>query len=110
MLRLLVPVAVWPLIAVQADQKIPQFDMSSGCRSSVNAAQIVGRSVEACMKQERDAVDKIKDQWTTFTAEERIRCFKLANAGGMPSYVEALTCMQVGREVRKINEPSAQSQ
>lgn len=106
MFKLLAPVVLWPLIVVQAEQKIPAFDVSQGCRGGIAAAQISGRRVEDCMRQEQEAVDKIKDQWDTFTAEERTRCFSMASTGGMPSYVEALTCMQVGREVRKINDPT----
>lgn len=61
---------------------------------------------ESCLKKEHEARDKLKESWTKFTSEHRASCIRSTRAGGIPSYIELLTCLEIADEARKLpDEP-----
>ncbi len=93
------------VVLVAADQ-VPKLDVSVSCRSagasSVTAPVSGTRNAAACEKDENDARDKLKQEWTTFSEAERARCTRIATLGGSPSYVELLTCLEMAKAAKQL--------
>ena len=77
--------------------KVPELKYETSCRAAVTAAAMPGRNADACMRDEKTAKDKLQQEWGQFSAEQKSHCLRLMNAGGMPSYVELLTCAEMGK-------------
>ena len=48
------------------------------------------------------ARDKLTESWDDYTAAQQRRCSTLARMGGVPSYVELLTCLETARAADKL--------
>jgi hypothetical protein len=77
--------------------KVPELKYETSCRAAVAAAAMPGRDADACMQDEKTAKAKLQQEWGQFSAEQKSHCMALLNAGGMPSYVELLTCAEMGK-------------
>jgi len=78
---------------------MPAFDAAPGCRA---AAEVAPEGFNACMKDEQGARAQLALQWETFIASDRATCAQNETAGGSPSYVELLTCLQMARDARAL--------
>jgi len=88
----------------------PRINAAETCRVSENELfKLFGdktmATFESCMKQQDDAFEQIKKDWSTFTASERQHCFQ-PNVR-LPSYVEWLTCLEIERNVRELRAKEA---
>ena len=45
------------------------------------------------------------NQWSTFSAEDRRHCIAEATMGGVSSYTDLVSCLEMSRDARKL--PSA---
>lgn len=89
-------------IALAAD-RVPDFNIGPGCEAAASAAVTPGRDSGACQHDEFSARDKLKTEWPRFTAEEKSSCVAQTNLGGLPSYVELLTCLEMAKEASKLD-------
>ena len=78
-------------------EEVPGFDSAPGCRAAITVMQ---GTFDACMKDEQDARTRLTTQWDSFTPAERATCSANETAGGTPSYVELLTCLQMAKAAR----------
>jgi hypothetical protein len=76
---------------------VPDLKYEPACRAAVEAAAIHNRSENACLADEKAARAKLQQEWKTFTPEQRSHCVRLSTTGGMPSYVELLTCVEMSK-------------
>ncbi len=77
--------------------KVPELKYEASCRAAVQTAAMPGRNADACMQDEKTAKQKLQQEWGQFSAEQKTHCMALLNAGGLPSYVELLTCAEMGK-------------
>ncbi len=101
---------VSPIVA-DAVERVPEFDIDPTCRAlqSADIAGAGGRNVEICRKTELRARDQLERQWAQFAAADRRRCIDLSSMGGLPSYVELITCLEIARDVRALRERDERS-
>jgi hypothetical protein len=105
-------VAAGPIPALAANNDVPQFDVKPSCTSATKAANDLNkagdnlrpgdRSADNCIHDETDAKAKLDGQWTQYPVLERQRCSRLSTLGGLPSYVELLTCLEMAKEAANI--------
>ncbi len=76
---------------------VPQFNVDSSCRAA-GTATMPGRDESACRRDEQDARGRLDQQWKEFNAEQHGHCVRLSVAGGSPSYVELLTCLELAKQ------------
>ena len=100
-------IAVAAQFVVAAADGVPNINYESGCRAAAAASASLGitvdnQSVGACMAEEKQAHDKLVQQWTQFPPNYRMHCEREAALGQMPSYVELQTCLQIARETRTL--------
>ena len=92
----LIAVLVTSQLALAADS-IPKLDTRPSCRAAAAAAIGQTRNAEVCQRDEDAARDKLKQDWSGFTATQRAHCTSLSRMGGSPSYVELLTCLEMAK-------------
>ncbi|MEZ5786262.1 MAG: hypothetical protein R3D62_07275 [Xanthobacteraceae bacterium] len=92
------------LVMLAADG-LPNFDVKKSCSSVAKLGLSVSQTPDACIKDEENARDQLKEKWNTFPAADRSRCISTTEIGGTPSYVEVLTCLQIAQDVKKLKEP-----
>lgn len=77
--------------------KVPVLNYERSCRAAVHAAAMPNRNENACLQDEKAAAAKLKQEWSTFTPAQKSHCVQLSTTGGLPSYVELLTCMEMSK-------------
>jgi hypothetical protein len=98
----LLPVILTAAQLVLVAQDVPQLNIEPSCQAAAFAAVGEGRDKNACLQNEQDARNKLKDQWDQFSEASRERCVRLSHTGGHPSYVEVLTCLQMAKAAKKL--------
>ncbi len=77
--------------------EVPTYNLSPSCRAETATAA----SDKSCMKDEQAAREILLKQWSEFAPTDRTTCARVEEAGGAPSYVELLTCLQTAKAARK---------
>jgi hypothetical protein len=95
------------IILVASGGGLPRIDVQKTCRTSeATITQIFGNKTVAtydtCMRQENEALDQIRKDWSKYSAADKARCIQPASY--MPSYVEWLTCFEMERDVRTMRQ------
>lgn len=90
------------LIAVV--DKVPQLNYEPICRELESGKVGIKDSFEICVKDEAIAREKLARDWDTFTAADRASCVRGATMDRTASYVEVLTCLELGRDAHKLRQ------
>ncbi len=85
--------------------RVPELKYEPSCRAAIQADRTTtgSRNENACLQDEKAAKAKLREEWAKFSGDQKGHCLRLQNAGGMPSYVELLTCVEMGIAVRDLN-------
>jgi hypothetical protein len=94
--------AIVAIQLVAAVDTVPNFNLEPTCRSVRDTGGIVGRTKEACLRSEQRARDQLTANWAQFPASDRARCAQSTSGGGVPSYVEMLTCLEISKQARDL--------
>jgi len=105
----LIAIAVTVQFVVAAADGVPNINYETGCRTAAAANASLGitvdnQSVGGCMAEEKQARDKLVQQWTQFPPNDRMHCEREAALGQMPSYVELQTCLQIAGDTKTLPE------
>jgi hypothetical protein len=93
---------------------VPTIDFRKGCQEAEKDMASIfgplsGPTVGTCLQQERDARQQIINNWAKYHAEDRQKCIN--TTAYLPSYVEWITCLEMYRDVRSLdNTPKDQAQ
>jgi hypothetical protein len=89
----------------------PRFNLDPVCRSIAQQGGLdlepnksVRQDFNSCVKSEMAIRDQLVEQWSTFKISDKSNCIGETNAGGMPSYTDLLTCLQMASDVNKIGK------
>jgi hypothetical protein len=77
-----------------AADAVPEFKIES-CSAAEEMSGSAARNVQACLQDEQTAKDTLRQNWSSFDRSQRNHCQLLMKAGGKPSYVELLTCLEM---------------
>ena len=83
--------------AARAEDGPPKLDVTATCQSAQRVQKTLSDNVsaDACLNSERGAERDLKKRWSEFPAAARTQCTQQFQAGGFPSYVELLTCLEL---------------
>ncbi|MBB2960136.1 hypothetical protein [Methylobacterium sp. R2-1] len=83
--------------AVRAEDGPPKLDVEATCKSAerVQSTLSDNSSADACLNSERSAENVLKKRWGQFPVPAKSQCTQQFQAGGFPSYVELLTCLEL---------------
>jgi hypothetical protein len=94
--------AVMAVQLVAAADQVPNLNLEPTCRAAHSAGVFIERTKEACLRSEHAARDDLHEQWAQFHPADRDRCTQSTSAGGVPSYVELLTCLEISKLARDL--------
>lgn len=102
--RAIVPVrlAILPLSLALAGgiaraDAVPRLDVEATCRSAqvANTGVSDKASYDGCLRSERDARKEAERHWGSYSTSAKRQCEDQFRAGGYPSYVEMVTCLEL---------------
>jgi len=76
---------------------VPDLDVERTCQS----AQVANTSIsdkanyDGCLRSEREARKEAERHWGSYTPAAKRQCQNQFKAGGYPSYVEMVTCLEL---------------
>jgi hypothetical protein len=82
--------------AARADA-VPNLDVERTCQS----AQVTNTTIsdkanyDGCLRSEREAKKEAERHWSSYTPAAKRQCQDQFKAGGYPSYVEMVTCLEL---------------
>jgi hypothetical protein len=109
----MIPVSALTLVTqltVTIADRVPSFNLEPVCRGiaqqgglDLEPNKTVRQDFRICIKSEMAIRGKLVKQWSTFKASDKATCIGESNAGGLPSYTDLLTCLQMARDASKMN-------
>jgi hypothetical protein len=85
--------AALPASAALADA--PTLNVQATCRATPAVNLDQQATYDNCMRSENAARDRLNKTWAKMRADWRSTCLKTTTLGGVPSYVELLTCVEM---------------
>jgi hypothetical protein len=64
----------------------------------------IGQEKKDCLDSEKAIRDQLVKQWSSFSPTDRVACTNESKMGGDSSYTELLTCLEMARDVRSLQE------
>jgi len=97
------------IVGERASNAVPAFDAKETCQATEVAAVFPGRNLDTCINSEEATRDQLKKSWSEFPAADRAECVSASKIGGLPSYVELLTCLEMARDVERMRATSPET-
>jgi hypothetical protein len=95
------PIAILAAFSpVAVSDAVPKFDIVRECRFEGGSTVEFDR----CSEDEAAALEQLKANWAQFAGVERSNCLSAATVGGLASYVELLTCLEMAREANSTDK------
>src|SRR5215472_14910210 len=95
-------------LETQGRKEVPFIDIQKTCKAAAGAmVRLMGgttneQDVNACLDSEQKARDQIVKDRATYAAADKAQCMRTDVY--LPSYVEWLTCLEMERDVRKMEQ------
>jgi hypothetical protein len=90
------PIAILVTLSpVAVSDTVPKFDIVRECRFEGGSTTEIGRRAD----DESAALQQLESEWAEFVDVDKRSCMAMATAGGVASYVELLTCLEMARDV-----------
>ncbi|AWN34919.1 hypothetical protein [Methylobacterium radiodurans] len=84
--------------AARADA-VPNLDIEKTCNSAgrvdIGSSATEEESRNGCLRSEREAKKEAERRWNDYSAAAKKQCQSQFQAGGYPSYVEMVTCLEL---------------
>ena len=76
---------------------VPDLDVERTCHSAqvTHATLRAKANYDGCLRSEREAKKEAERHWGSYTAAAKRQCQDQFKAGGYPSYVEMVTCLEL---------------
>ena len=95
------PIAILAAFSpVAVSDAVPKFDIVRECRFEGGSTVEFDR----CSQDETEALEQLKANWAQFTGVDESSCVGAATIGGVASYVELLTCLEMAREANNADK------
>ena len=95
------PIAILATLSpIAVSDTVPKFDIVRECRFEGGSTAELDR----CSQDETEALEQLKANWAQFTGVDESSCVGAATIGGVASYVELLTCLEMAREANNTDK------
>jgi len=111
---MIMPVATLALasqLAFTIADGVPRFNLEPVCRGiaqqgglDLEPNKTARQDFESCIQSEMAIRGQLVKQWSAFRPSDRANCIGEATAGGMASYTDLLTCLQMARDASRLNQ------
>ncbi len=88
---------------------VPDLNVDPVCRGIAKQAAGPGERGDSdlafsqCVKGEQAMRQKLKGEWSTFAPADKATCVG-SEHGGLPSYTDLVTCLEMARDARQMNK------
>lgn len=82
--------------------RVPDLDTNPACNGVEEMGAGTGRDKQSCMREENAAREQLGREWSAYSAEDRVHCTRSTAMGGVPSYVELQTCLEMTKAAREL--------
>src|SRR6516164_6156433 len=95
-------------LETQGRKEVPTIDIQKTCQLAAGAmVKLMGgttteQDINACLDSEQKARDQIIKARATYSSADKVQCMRTGVY--LPSYVEWLTCLEMERDVRKMQQ------
>ena len=97
------PIAIMVTLSpIAVSDSVPEFDVVRECRFEGGSTATFDR----CSQDETAALSALKMEWAQFSGTDQKTCMAATTTGGLASYVELLTCLEMARDVVSANTNS----
>src|SRR5580704_19206379 len=91
-------------LLIHAAGGVPNVDLKNTCKNAATVnATVTQQDIDICVRDERDAHDQLVKEWAQFSGTSKGQCLHVSIAY-LPSYIEMLTCLEMGRDAKKLPE------
>jgi hypothetical protein len=103
------------LVLWVADGPPPQIDVEPACSGIAQQSDVSGISLDldkemkVCITTEQERRADLVKQWPTFSAADRTSCMNEVTNGGQSTYTEFLICLEMARDVKKLQHHRPQA-
>jgi hypothetical protein len=80
----------------------PTLQVGPSCEAAGRGGVVLGRNKEACLADETDAQNTLKENWSKYPATDKTICSGMTTSGGPASYVELVSCLEILRDAKSI--------
>jgi hypothetical protein len=95
------PIAILATLSpVAVSDAVPKFDIVRECRFEGGSTVEFDR----CSQDEAAALEQLETNWAQFSGVDKSTCLSVATVGGLASYVELLTCLEMAREANNTDK------
>jgi hypothetical protein len=97
-------------LATAVADKVPSFNLRPSCAGASQVAVPMANGdmpsssqiMKSCLNKERDARAQLARRWSSFNLSHRQSCVRSTSGGGVPSYIELLTCLEIADQAEKL--------
>ncbi|HEY1747789.1 MAG TPA: hypothetical protein VGG11_13635 [Xanthobacteraceae bacterium] len=88
---------------------VPELNVDPVCRGIAQQAATPGEkggpdlAFSQCVKSEQSVRQQLVGEWSTFEPAEKTNCVA-SEQSALPSYTGLISCLEMAREVRKLNK------
>jgi hypothetical protein len=86
-----------------SSNSVPTFDPAPSCRAGAQTGVDLHPNVAGCVQDEEQARASLIKEWQQFSRNDKSSCVAEAESGGPRSYIELLTCLEIGRDAKGMN-------
>jgi hypothetical protein len=90
--------------AAAAQSSVPTLNLGMTCNPLDRSDFAIQIDTDRCLKSEHEARQKLAGVWTDYSVADQSLCTQTARMGGIESYVQLLTCLELQQDAR--NEQS----
>jgi hypothetical protein len=80
----------------------PTLQVGPSCEAAGRGGVVLGRNKEACLADETEAQNTLKQNWSKYLATDKTICSGMTTSGGPASYVELVSCLEILRDAKSI--------
>jgi hypothetical protein len=96
-------------LATPVADNVPVLNIDPVCQgiarqggSSFHDSEIA-KQKQDCLQSEHQVREELIKEWPSFSATDKSACIREATMGGDSSYTELLTCLEMARDARNLN-------
>jgi hypothetical protein len=88
---------------------VPDLNVEQVCQGIAQQGGVtfhdtaVGQEKQNCLDSEKAIREQLVKEWSSFAPADKTHCTNESRMGGESSYTELLTCLEMARDVRKMN-------
>jgi len=84
---------------------VPTFDVRPSCKTGVDAG--IRKDIQACLDSENNSRAELVKHWDEFKPGDRTLCINAASTGGSATYTELITCLEMLRDAKALDQKEA---